>query len=282
MLKRVPTVRCPKVRHSSMRTSLSSAGVSWRTLIGYPSYACNRACALLYPSPIYYVMAKIVPMMQLAPHAKSSILYGRSYGLNSKFFRLDGLLLFRIIMSYAARAASSATSVWHRRTLGSWFGRSAIHCLIQWRKSISTGHHRFLHRSLHGLNLSNPKKVWMSQKSLKNLKWADGRKPPKLQINDERNFTIVLFKSWWKINTLCFLLKKGETIARVVERSNCTLTDRLYRYFTKSNNFQYLNILQTLVDGYNPSYHRSIGMKPSEVNTETSEQVWNTLYTKGL
>ncbi|RMX59032.1 hypothetical protein pdam_00022024 [Pocillopora damicornis] len=64
----------------------------------------------------------------------------------------------------------------------------------------------------------------------------------------------------------------GETIARVVERSNCTLTDRLYRYFTKSNNFQYLNILQTLVDGYNPSYHRSIGMKPSEVNTETSEQ----------
>lgn len=42
-------------------------------------------------------------------------------------------------------------------------------------------------------------------------------------------------------------------MARVVERSNCTLTDRLYRYFTKSNNFQYLNILQTLVDGYNPS-----------------------------
>lgn len=65
-------------------------------------------------------------------------------------------------------------------------------------------------------------------------------------------------------------------------RSNCTLTDRLYRCFTRSNNFQYLNILQTLVDGYNPSYHRSIGMKPSEVNTETSEQVWNTLYTKGL
>ena len=81
---------------------------------------------------------------------------------------------------------------------------------------------------------------------------------------------------------IVLFIKKGETIARVVERSNCTLTDRLYRYFTKSNNFQYLNILQTLVDDYNPSYHRSIGMKPSEVNTETSEQVWNTLYTKGL
>ena len=208
MLKRVPTVRCPKARHSSMRTSLSSAGVSWRTLIGYPSYACNRTCGLLYPSPIYYVMAKIVPMMQLAPHAKSSILYGRSYSLNSKFFRLDGLLLFRIIMSYAARAASSATSVRHRRTLGSWFGGSAIHCLIQWRKSISSGHHRFLHRSLHGLNLSNPKKGVDVAEAFKEFEMSWWTKTSKTSDKWWKEFTIVLFKSWWKISTLCFLLKK--------------------------------------------------------------------------
>ena len=51
----------------------------------------------------------IVPVVQLAAHAKSSTLYGRSYGRTavvprsyrrrtSKFFRLDGLLLFCIIM----------------------------------------------------------------------------------------------------------------------------------------------------------------------------------------
>ena len=98
MPSRVPAVRYTEARHSSMRTSLSSAGVSWRTLMGYPSYARNRACALPSPSPFHYVMAKIVPMVQLTEHAKSSTLYGRSYGLKSKFFRLDELLLFRIVM----------------------------------------------------------------------------------------------------------------------------------------------------------------------------------------
>ena len=64
----------------------------------YPSYARNRAYALSSPSPFHYVMAKIVPAVQLAAHAKSNTLYSRSYGRTSKFFGLDGLLLCRIIM----------------------------------------------------------------------------------------------------------------------------------------------------------------------------------------
>ena len=59
-----------------------------------------------------------VPAVQLTTHVKSSTLYGRtvvrsygrtvvrSYGRTSKFFRLDGLLLFCIIMGL--RSASSA------------------------------------------------------------------------------------------------------------------------------------------------------------------------------
>ena len=43
-------------------------------------------------------MTKLMPTLQLAPHAKSSTLYGRSYGRNSKVFQLDGLLLFPISM----------------------------------------------------------------------------------------------------------------------------------------------------------------------------------------
>ena len=77
MPNRVPAVRYTAARRSSMRTLSSSDGVSWRTLMGYPSYARNRACVLLSPSPFHYVMAKIVPVVQLATHAKSSTLYGR-------------------------------------------------------------------------------------------------------------------------------------------------------------------------------------------------------------
>ena len=80
MPSRVRAVRYIEARHSSMRTSLSSASVFWRTLMGYPSYARNRAYALPSPSPLHYVMAQIVPVVQLATHAKSSTLYGQSYG----------------------------------------------------------------------------------------------------------------------------------------------------------------------------------------------------------
>ena len=43
MHNRLPAVRRTKARHSSVRTSLSSHGVSWRTFMGYLSYARNRA-----------------------------------------------------------------------------------------------------------------------------------------------------------------------------------------------------------------------------------------------
>ena len=46
---------------------------------------------------------------ELTTHVKSSALYGRSYGRTSKFFRLDGLLLFCIITGL--RSASSAKRV---------------------------------------------------------------------------------------------------------------------------------------------------------------------------
>ena len=48
-----------------------------------------------------------VPAVQLTKHVKSSTLYGRT----SKFFRLDGLLLFCIIMGL--RSASSAVILWY-------------------------------------------------------------------------------------------------------------------------------------------------------------------------
>ena len=47
-----------------------------------------------------------MPVLQLAAHAKRSTLYGQSYGRTSKIFRLDGSLLFFIIMGL--RSASSA------------------------------------------------------------------------------------------------------------------------------------------------------------------------------
>ena len=117
MPSRVPTVRYTEARLSSMRTSLSSAGVYWHTPMGYPNYAHHRACALSSRSPFHYVTAKIVSVVQLAAHAKSSTLYGRSYGRTVVrsyvpicFDRL--LLLYHSYNygGYAARGSCAASS----------------------------------------------------------------------------------------------------------------------------------------------------------------------------
>ena len=98
MPNRVPAVRHTAARRSSMRTLSSSDNVFRCTLMGYPSYARNRACALPSPSPFHYVMTKIVPVVQLDAHAKSSTLCGRtvvrSYGRTTKFFGLMGYYYF--------------------------------------------------------------------------------------------------------------------------------------------------------------------------------------------
>ena len=97
MPNRVPAVRYTATRRPSMRTLSSFDGVSWRALMGYPSYVRNRACALPSLSPFHYVMAKIVPVVQLAAHAKSNTLYGRSYGrtvVQPNFFGLMGYYFF--------------------------------------------------------------------------------------------------------------------------------------------------------------------------------------------
>ena len=64
------------------------------------------------PSPFHYVMAKIVPVVQLAAHAKSSTLYGRTV-VQPNFFGLMGWL-FRIIMGLRWSSAISCI-IGHRK-----------------------------------------------------------------------------------------------------------------------------------------------------------------------
>ena len=64
----------------------------------------------------------------------------------------------------------------------------------------------------------------------------------------------------------------------MVERFNCTLKTRMWKYFTSKNTFVYIDILQDIVHGYNNSYHRSIGQSPVSVNLLNVGQVRRKLY----
>ena len=69
-----------------------------------------------------------------------------------------------------------------------------------------------------------------------------------------------------------------DTKAAIVERFNRTLKEKIYRYLTFSNSQRYIEILPNIVDAYNHTYHRSIGMAPVDVTPKNEKTVAKRLY----
>ena len=73
----------------------------------------------------------------------------------------------------------------------------------------------------------------------------------------------------------------GTTIkASIIERFNRTLRERLARYMTENNTKKWIDVLQDIVQNYNSTFHRSIGMAPSNVTFENRNEVFKKLYPK--
>jgi transposase InsO family protein len=66
--------------------------------------------------------------------------------------------------------------------------------------------------------------------------------------------------------------------AACVERFNRTLKTRMYRYFTYRHTNRWIDVLQPLLDSYNESFHRTIGMSPNEVTSTNAQQVAERMY----
>ena len=105
-----------------------------------------------------------------------------------------------------------------------------------------------------------------------------GRKPEKLHSDKGTEFTNKLFQTFLKHKKITFFTTYNETKASIVERFNRTLKGKMWKYFTANNILKYIDVLQKLVRSYNHSRHRSIGMRPSDVNLKNESVVWERLY----
>ena len=63
-----------------------------------------------------------------------------------------------------------------------------------------------------------------------------------------------------------------------VERFNRSLRELMMKEFVKNNNTIWHNILTNLIKAYNNRYHRSIKMKPIDVNKLNEKYIKNTIY----
>ncbi|KAG8174954.1 hypothetical protein JTE90_002476 [Oedothorax gibbosus] len=64
----------------------------------------------------------------------------------------------------------------------------------------------------------------------------------------------------------------------VVERYNRTIRGRLHRLFTHRGSYKYIDVLEKILNAYNNSYHRSIGLSPNQVTPELEPAIFKRLY----
>jgi len=78
-------------------------------------------------------------------------------------------------------------------------------------------------------------------------------------------FTKYSIRHYWSLN--------DDIKAACVERFNRTLKTRMYRYFTARHTNRWIDVLQSLINSYNKSFHRTIGMAPNDVSSDNTQQV---------
>ena len=127
--------------------------------------------------------------------------------------------------------------------------------------------------------------VPLKDKTGKSLKEAfqvlfeTGRRPIRLQTDRGTEFTNRVFQKFLKENDVHhFSTYNDETKASIVERFNRTLKTKMWKYFTHREVLTYADVLPELVESYNGTVHRSIGMPPSEVTWANKTTVSKRLY----
>ena len=107
------------------------------------------------------------------------------------------------------------------------------------------------------------------------------RKPTRLQTDAGKEFLNKEVQGFLKGEGVHHFVSNSDKKAAVVERFNRTIKTRIWTYFTAHQTHRYLEILPKLVDSYNNSYHRSIGMAPNKVRKEDETKIWVRLYGDG-
>src|SRR5277367_2509538 len=106
-----------------------------------------------------------------------------------------------------------------------------------------------------------------------------GRKPFNIRTDQGKEFVNSNFKTFTKNEGINHFTSKSKDIkCAVVERFNRTLKSRMFKYFTAKGTRKYVNVLNDLVVAYNSAYHRSIKMRPIDVNSNNRAIVFKNLY----
>jgi len=113
------------------------------------------------------------------------------------------------------------------------------------------------------------------------LEEAAPRRPRRLQTDKGKEFFNSSFAALMRRHSIQHFASDSDQKAAVVERFNRTIKTRLWTYMSDRGSVRWLDVLSNLVNAYNHSHHRSIGMAPADVTEKDTDRIWVRLYGDG-
>ena len=89
------------------------------------------------------------------------------------------------------------------------------------------------------------------------------------------------FQTLMKRHGIQHLASESEQKAALMERFNCTIKTRIWTYLSDCGTVRWVDVIQDLVNSYNHSRHRSIGMAPADVHRKDENRLWVRLFGDG-
>lgn len=121
-------------------------------------------------------------------------------------------------------------------------------------------------------------------KTFRNLINDSGRHPETVQSDAGKEFKNKIFQSYLHAQSIKqnFPIIASMQKAAVVERFNRTMKEKMFKYFTSvdDKNKRYIDVLPDLVKSYNNSVHSTIKMKPVDVESKHTVQIYNNIRNK--
>ena len=130
-----------------------------------------------------------------------------------------------------------------------------------------------------GEPLKNKKGLTIA-KAFRKIWKSNGQKTSKYLWTDKgKEFDNKIFRELLEKKNVHLYWTENEEKSSVVERWNRTIKSKMWKYFTKNRTGVYLDVLPTIIEAYNNTYHRSIKCSPSDARKPANYQhVFNALY----
>jgi len=114
--------------------------------------------------------------------------------------------------------------------------------------------------------------------AMKNILQRTGRSCRNLQSDEGLEFLNKKMKKFTTDNKINHFVVHSPMKCCIAERFFRTIAQKISRYMTEYNTKRFIDKLYYFEFQYNHSYHRSIKMKPIEVNKSSEMEVWHNLY----